>query len=437
MLLDIERDRDLLTRLYSEYSSRQGKFIDIENYYRGNTGAKRKYEITDRSNRKCSVGYMKKFTEEETAFAVGNDTTYISRSNDADVIKYIEYVFYNQNSNIDVNLCFDLLMFGIGYEMYYVSDGEFKIKDVSPRNAIVYENEEGKAELMLYFYQKMLDDTIYVDVIDDRYIYKFDNKFGQPTEVIEHYFNRCPVGVAKLVHGIYDTIYSDIHELQDCFEMSLWDNCNNVADLRASYLAFYGAELAEETTKNMKKMGILQFKNSDSKAEWLTKNLDAEYSKNLTDKLEDLIYQISQHINHNVVLSSNTSGIALSSRLISMRNKVTIIQKCLQSCIKTRLQCLFRYAEVYENKKIDYKDIIVKFTMNLPADNVSMAQISSQLSDKLSIRTGLSQLSFVTDADKEFEKMLEEQRMIAENSMSSLDDINTTNDVNTDGDMDE
>ena len=42
----------------------------------------------------------------------------------------------------------------------------------------------------------------------------------------------------------------------------------------------------------------------------------------------------------------------------------------------------------------------------------------SQLNNKLSIRTGLSKLSFVQDADLEFNKMLEEQKMIDDNLSS-------------------
>ena len=63
--------------------------------------------------------------------------------------------------------------------------------------------------------------------------------------------------------------------------------------------------------------------------------------------------------------------------------------------------------------------------MNLPQDDLSMAQIISQLSDKLSTKTGLSQLSFITDADKEFETMLEEKKTIEQNSLETLDNIDT------------
>ena len=55
--------------------------------------------------------------------------------------------------------------------------------------------------------------------------------------------------------------------------------------------------------------------------------------------------------------------------------------------------------------------------MNLPNNDLEMAQILSQLTGKLSIRTGLSQLSFVTNAEEEYNKMMEEQ----EQALGELD----------------
>ena len=425
MLLDLKNNRDLLVKLKNLYDSRNNLYRKMKRYYEGNTDAKYSYETTDRSNRKCSINYIKKFITEEVSFAVGNKTTYISKAGNSDIIKTIEDIFDNQSTNLDISLCTDLLLYGRAYELYYVYDDDFKIKTISPTSGIAYENENGQVELFVCFYNKDLDDTKYLDVIDDEFIYKMDENFKLLEKPMPHYFGKCPVGISKLVNGEHDTVYSEIHELQDVYEKTIWDSCNNIADLRTSYLALYGIDIDEKTALDMKKMGILQIPDASGKAEWLTKDINAEFSKNLIDKLEDLIFQISQHINHNVVLSSNTSGVALSSRLISLRNKVIVVQKCLENCIKQRIRHLFRYLDVYKGIILDYRDINVQFTMNLPQDDLSMAQIISQLSDKLSIQTGLSQLSFITDANKEFEKMLEEQRTIEQNSLETLDNIDT------------
>ena len=100
-----------------------------------------------------------------------------------------------------------------------------------------------------------------------------------------------------------------------------------------------------------------------------------------------------------------------------MRIKLTSIHQCLSNCIKTRIRCLFTYLNISQSKNYDYKDISVKFTLNLPNNDLEMAQILSQLSGKLSIRTGLSQLSFVTNAEEEYNKMMEEQ----EQALGSMD----------------
>ena len=420
MILNLKNSNhvNLLDKLESEYNNRLSTYRDMANYYEGKTKAKKEYTVTDRSNRKASINYIKKFINEETSFAVGNSVSYVSE--DSNKIKDITRIINKQKSVLDTELVNTLGEFGTAYELRYLYNGELKIKIISPLYGIAYCNEQGQAELFMYFYYKELDDDVYMDVIDDKFIYKFKgkNKYN-PLEVIPHYFNTVPVGVAKFMNEYKDTIYWDIHELQDIYEMTIWDSCNNIADLRSSYLVLSGISIDDDDAKKMKSMGILQLPDANGKAEWLTKNLESDFCNSLTTKLEDLIYQISAHINHNVVMASNTSGVALSSRLISLRNKVTVLQKSIQDCMESRLKDICTYCNLTNNSNYDYSDIDIIFTMNLPQDDVSMAQIISQLSGKLPIETGLNQLSFVNNGSNEFNKMLEEQKMI-DNNLSSI-----------------
>lgn len=428
MILDLQKDQVLLSKLYEEYNKRLIVYKEIDNYYEGKTKAQRNYgkqESMSRSNRKASVNYLKKFTKEEISFCCGNKTTYISKENNNQEIKDIEYYLNNQYQDLDLSLCEELIKYGSVGELAYLYDGEIKFKTLSCIQSICYTNEENMVELGMYFYTNMLDDNIYCDVYDDVAIYTFKNQnFLSPIKVQEHYFGMCPISYCKFQNGVKDTLYSDIHELCDMYEETLADNLNNLGDLRSSYLVLTGVDLDEETAKNMKSMGILQTSDTNGDAKWLCRNVEAEFSKNLMDKLEDLIYQQSQHINHNVVLASNTSGIALSSRLISLRNKCTIIQQTLKNALKTRIRLLFSYLNILKNNEYDVKDIEIKMTMNLPADDVSTANVISQLRQAgLSVKTGLSQLSFVTDSSREFEEYLNEQKQIEENSLADLDKV--------------
>ena len=437
MILDLKRDGQLLSNLYLEYQKNLSIYRKIDNYYNGKSDAKQEYEITDRSNRKASINFFKKFIKEEVSFAVGSKTTYISKSNNAAAIKDIEYILDNINNEIDIDLCTCLDKYGTAYELSYLNNLEFKIKTITPIQGIAYENVEGEAEIFMYFYKQMLDNDEYVDIIDDRYIYRINASQRKIIEIIEHYFGKCPVGIAKFTYGVDDTLFSEIHELLDLYEMTLWDACNNIADLRSSYLAMYGIDVDEDETKKMKKNGILLIPDANGKVEWLTKNLDAESNKDLLDRLEGKIYEIAQHINHNVDLASNISGIALSSRLISLRNKIIILQNNLKSAIKMRIKCLFIYLKQVETKNYDYKDIVPKLVINMPTDDASTANIISQLSNSgLSVRTGLSQLSFVTDSDREFNNWLEEKKLINEND-AALDDLDKVDDSDEDVDKDE
>ena len=60
--------------------------------------------------------------------------------------------------------------------------------------------------------------------------------------------------------------------------------------------------------------------------------------------------------------------------------------------------------------------------MNVPSNDTEMADIISKLSNKMSIKTGLRQLSFVTNADKEFDDMMQEQRILMD-FMGDLDNL--------------
>ena len=181
-------------------------------------------------------------------------------------------------------------------------------------------------------------------------------------------------------------------------------------------------ELDEELAKKMKAMGIIQCSDPNGKIEWLIKNIPSEFIKAYREILEEEMYKVTHHLKNQVSIQSNTSGAMLATRLNCLRIKLTKIHQCLSNCIKTRIRCLFKYMGQAESKEYDYKDINVKFTLNLPNNDLEMAQIISQLTGKLSIRTGLSQLSFVTNAEDEYRKMMEEQQEALGQDLELIED---------------
>ena len=413
-------NKQIAEKLYEEYTRRKMIANNQYDYYRGKTDIFKDYKTTDRSNRKIVDNFIRTFIEEEVSFMVGQPITYIA---DEEIVNAINDTINNISTTLDMKLCTNLLIYGEAYELYYMNNGEFKIKELNPLNSIAYCDTEGNAQLFMYFYHKELDDNLYIDVVDDNFIYHFNSSFTQVAEPTQHFFGCCPVGVARLNEGVDDTLYNNIKALQDAYEACMSDYSNEISDTRLAYMVLTGCSLDEETAKQMKQMGILQLPDSNSKAEWLIKNVSSDFIRNYRDIIKEDIYRVANHIDNQEGVQSNTSGTMLITRMNCLRLKIINQNNCLKNCLKERVKNLFTYLNLVENKQYDYKGVKIQLQINLPQNNVEMAQIMTQLSGKMSIRTGLSQLSFVTNADEEFNKMLEEQKMLLGENNVDLDNL--------------
>jgi SPP1 family phage portal protein len=316
-----------------------------------------------------------------------------------------------------------MLIFGESYELAYIYKDELRFRTITPLWGIPYLNTEDEVEMFLYMYEKQLDDSkqIYIDCYADDAIYHFDSNFIKIAEPTPLYFGCVPVSIARLGNGTNETLYNDISNLVDNYESVLSDMINNSSDLRDAYLLLTGLELDEALAKDIATKGIIQIPDSDGKAEFLIKNIPSDFIKNLADTLEDKIYQISQSVNLNEALQSNTSGIAILSRVINLRNRIGLEQKSLKDAISNRLKLLFIYLKQAYSKNYNYRDIKISMTMSVPQDDTATANAISQLTDKLSIETGLNQLSFVQNGRAEFERMLAEKKEIAESEAPEID----------------
>lgn len=415
MPLDLtdENTMILLRNCYGDFIKNKTIFDNMYNYYKGNSDALANYKmVTERSNNKVGCNFIKKFIKEEVSYSVGNDVTYVSKSSDPDIIKDIDYYLAHWSEKHDSDLAKRMLTYGFAFELYYVDqDSQFSSRIITPREGYAYIDDFGNVPFFMHIFQKKFDSNIYIDLYDDTYIYHLNSGLQEISDKTPHIFGRVPVGIAQVsIERQDDTVYKDIKGLQDAYETNLSDISNEISDFRNAYLTFAGCELKEEQLKDMKKLGIINLPDVKSVASWLIKNVNDTFVQNTLNTLEDKMYQLSSHINHNEKMQSNLSGVALRSRLISLEEKCKLNQKAVADCIKTRLKMLFIYLKWYKTTlDYDYKDIKIRFTPNIPQDDLNTAQIISQLNGKLSTETGLSLLSFVDNPQNEIEKLKQEQ----------------------------
>lgn len=384
-------------------------------YYKGDTDAIKKYLfVTERSNLKINTNYIKKFIKEEVAYTLGNDITYESRGDNADVIKDIEYYMAHWNELHETDLMKYLLIFTGIYELYYIDENaDFCSKIIKPTDGYAYkDNSTGKILFFIHAFKNDFDiSTSYIDVYTDDYIYHFDNKFNKIAEPTINMFGEVPVTVGELTEEkTDDSMYKDIKGLQDAFETNLSDIGNEISDFRNAYLLFKNAQIDKDDIPDMKKLGIIQLPGEKAGAEWLIKNINDTFIQNTLDRYEETMYQLACHINHNEKLQSNLSGITLRSRLIVLENKCNLEIKAHKNIVKNRLRFLFIYLKLKKSKKYDYKDIKALYTPNIPSDDLATSQMLSQAPEGvISKDTARGLYSFINNKVAEAEKVKKEQ----------------------------
>lgn len=403
---------ELLKKAYEEFKTNKPIYDKMYEYYKGNTDAIKNYKmVTERNNNKINTNFIKKMTKEEVSYSVGNDVTYISKSGAEDITNDIDYFLDHWSEGHDSNLAKNMLIYSIAYELYYTSnEGEFSSKIISPTQGYAMIDDFGNISFFMHIFKLKFDDKVYIDLYTNNEIVHYDCDFKEVKPRTSHIFGVVPVGLCQLSEeGKYDTLFKDLKGLQDSYETNLSDISNEISDFRNAYLTFTGVQLEEEDANNMKKLGVIQIPDSNGKAEWLIKNINDTFIQNTLNTIEDKMYQLSCHINANEKMQSNLSSLALRSRLIALENKCKLNQKAIADCIKTRLKFLFIYLKILKNKNYDFRDIKIKFTPNIPQDDLMLSQVISQLGDKLSVETGLAQLSFIENPKNELAKIKAEQ----------------------------
>ncbi|MDU7243258.1 phage portal protein [Clostridium sp.] len=405
----------LVKKVYGSYYVFKNIYTKMYQYYKGDTDAIKKYLfITERSNLKINVNYIKKFIKEEVAYTLGNDITYESRNDNESVVKDIEYYTAHWNELHDTDVMKYLLIFTKVYELYYIDDkADFCSKIIKPTDGYAYyDKASGKILFFIHAFKNDFDNTTtYVDVYTDNLIYHFDAKFNEIASPTTNIFGEVPVTIGELTdENIDDSLYKDMKGLQDAFETNLSDIGNEISDFRNAYLLFKNAQIDPKEVGDMKKLGVIQFpESSNGDAQWLIKNINDTFIQNTLDRYHDTMYEIACHINHNEKLQSNLSGITLRSRLIVLENKCGLEIKAHKNIVKNRIRFLFIYLDLKKNKMYDYKDVKALYTPNIPSDDLATAQMLAQIPERIiSKDTARGLFSFVNNKVAEAEKVKKE-----------------------------
>lgn len=399
---------EIIKQLYNEFLMSKYKYITNKDYYEGRHSILYDYALQDaRSNLKCVVNYCKRFIDERVSYISTNAVNYTSKSGNDKAVELIDNNIGIWDKLHNQNLLKQAQIYGEAYELYYFDEfGEFKTLILNPLNCYVLKNESGKVEIALREYNLKWDNDTYLEVYTANEITTYKVSDFSILESEKHRFGVVPITVC-CANEESKSLIDDIKLLNDAYNNVLSDLVNEVSDFRQCFLTVTGAELTKKEALLMRESGIIQIPDS-SKIDYLTKQINDTFVQNLLNELEEKMYKTVSTIDSNERMQSNTSSVAIRSRLYLLESACGLIQSYLEQTIRRRLQ-IFSSIQTDKANKFDYKDINIKFTANIPSDIASLSDSISKLKDVVSQKTLLSLLPFVENVDLEIKQFEEEQ----------------------------
>lgn len=367
-------------------------------------------------NNKIANSYASYITDTLTGYFMGEPVTY--NSSDSKLLEDIRMIFeYNDEADENVELAKNMSIYGVAYELIYMVDQEIRFKVLDTKQCIpIYDDtiEKNLIAFIRYYndYDITTDKTnVIVEVIthDEVYRYITNNELTsfRLFDSYVHYFSNVPIAIYKnneQEQGDFEMVIS----LIDAYDKLESDSLNDFEYFVDCYLALYGYTADKEDIQLMKENRMLLM-DTDTRAEWLTKNVDDTYIENMKTRIDADIHKFAKCPNMaDKEFASNASGVAIQFKLLGTENKVAIKERKFKKGLQQRLELLSNIESVLGNS-FDWRAIEIIFTRNIPTNNTDIADMVNKLQGIVSNETLLAQIPFIDDISKEIER-LEKQK---------------------------
>ena len=389
---------------------------NLENYYNANNAIKnRVMSDPSKPNNKIANAYASYITDTLVGYFIGEPITYTA--NDNVLIQDLNMILeYNDEADENAELAKNASIYGVAYEMLYLSEEDkmIRFKALNPKEVIpIFDKtvEQNLLAVMRYYedYDYVEDNTYtIVEVIDSKMVrrYKLDTGLSL-LEEYPHYFSMVPVAIFKNNEdetGDFEQVIS----LIDASDKMESDSSNDFEYFVDAYLALYGFTADSEDIAQMKENRVLLMDEGTS-AEWLTKQTSDAYVENMKNRLDKDIHKFAKCPNmSDQEFASNASGIAIKFKLLGTENLVSIKERKFKRGLQQRLELMSMINSVLR-EGFDWRAIDIVFTRNIPSNDTDIANMVNTLKDIVSEETLLAQIPFVEDVQNELEKLKKER----------------------------
>lgn len=417
--------------IQSHFYDRQHK-AKLKRYYMGDHDILRKESRANTTvNNRLVSNYCSYITNMSVGFFLGNPVTFkTSTEHEAELKTLLEIFSYNDGDAHNVELAEEASITGEAFEFLYL-DGDSNIRLACvPSEEVIIICDATLEENILYgvrhFKIKSLDGATYeefVDVYDAKtvkhYGYNSSLKFlGEEP----HYFDDVPIieyPNSRQRRGDFE----DVITLVDAYNLAQSLTLDDLADFTDAFLVLKGmGGTDDEDAKDLRRRKIISLDGDGAGAEWLIKNVNDTYVENVKTRIQNDIHKFSCIPDmSDDSFASNTSGIAIKYKLIGLEQIRSRKEREFKKALQRRIELIGGMLRLKSMPMIDFRDIEIVFTANIPANIQELAQIVTTLDGMVSHKTLLGMLPFVPNPMKELEELEHEDSPDDE----TVDDFNS------------
>lgn len=474
MLLDIISQTYSITKFYAEIKSAEGAITSamLSDLWRS-TFSRRSVEeklflryqgtslpiqsrtttAIDNINNKINNDFRGDIVDTGTSYILGNPIKYTikperynggkeSESFKKDTDFFDSFLGINQFDDTDFETGIFQSCCGHGARLCYVGLNktnlnypDYRVINIDPTECVfIYNPSTGELDYSVRFYaiwetdgNGILKKKYQAEFYDKQYVYyylsdySFQN-FIPNKEPQLHNFDYVPLfEVMNNVNKQGD--FEKIEELIDAYDRALSDNQNEIEAFRLAYLVTFGIKLSPGDISRAKQIGVFDMEQGD-RMEYLTKQINKEFTDSHLDRLTKNIYRFAKSIDttSDTFTGSGASGEARKWALLSLENKGSIkiakFKKALNYQFKV-LSSAWTKIGITLNESM----LSIQFDRNLPVEMLQESQIAMNLKGIVSDRTLFENISIVKNADDEIIRKQQEQSPIDLDNMKEDESI--------------
>ena len=421
-------DEKVVKWIIEKHKEEKARISNLREYYNNNntTIMNREYKDPRKPMNRLAHPFASYITNMAVGYFLGKPVGY--NSDNTDLLEKLNNIFkYNDEADNNTTLAKHSSIAGYSVELLY------RDEDVIPRFvalpgdevAIVYDNTleenilcavryfeeeipgEDKTKTTINVYTKELIQTY--ELIEDEIKYLSDKDD-------DNYFGDVPVSVYLNNDEMYGD-FEKVKSLIDAYDQAQSDTANDFEYFTEALLVISGVLVGDEDS-DFRDNRVINFADSEGKAEYLIKNINDSALENYKNRLVEDIHKFAQIPNlTDEKFAGNVSGESMKYKLMGLENIVGIKEAKFKKGLMRRIELLCNFLNISTNDLSLYTDIQPAFTRNRPQNETELANMVKGLYGILSDETLISRLPFVENAREEIEKRNSEKE-------STLDSYN-------------